>query len=76
MGRDKYGAANWAKGIQHSRLLGAALRHILAYNSGEDLDPESGITHVAHAACNLMFLLWMQKHKPELDDRWSKDAVK
>ena len=42
-GAKKYADHNWRGGFDYSRLLGANLRHILAFNDGEDLDPESGL---------------------------------
>lgn len=68
-GANKYAAHNWRKGIQYSRLLDAALRHLYAFADGEDLDPESGLSHVAHAGCCIVFLLGMIQDHPELDDR-------
>jgi len=56
-GAAKYRANNWQK-IEHSRYIDALLRHIGAYLDGEDLDPESGLHHLAHASCNTLFLLW------------------
>ena len=69
-GAQKYAAHNWRNGIETSRLISAALRHLMAYNDGEDLDPETGLSHLAHAGCCVIFALWMKKHHPELDDRW------
>ena len=69
-GADKYAAHNWRKGFQWSRPMSAALRHITAFNAGEDKDPESGLSHLAHAACCIMFLLEFEKTHPELDDRY------
>src|SRR4051812_28218775 len=57
-GRRKYAAWNWAKGMPWSVCVGCAARHfekILV--DGEDLDPESGLTHRGHLACNLVFLI-------------------
>ena len=71
-GQSKYGRANWANGIESSRLLSAAFRHLQQFNGGEDLDPESGLSHVSHAMCNLAFLTWMLQNRPELDNRWAK----
>ena len=62
-GREKYGAHNWRKGINVSRNLGAALRR-------EDLDQESGLPHLAHAICDLMFVLETLHRQPEFDDRY------
>lgn len=69
-GAKKYPSAkNWMKGLQYTRLLGSTLRHVFAFIGGEDLDPESGLPHPAHAMCCLMFLLGMTQIHPELDDR-------
>lgn len=75
-GAKKYTAGNWAKGLHYSRLISAAQRHIGSMNEGEDTDPESGLPHSAHAACCLLFLIWMQKNKPEMDDRWIHETKK
>lgn len=69
-GMKKYAAHNWRGGISISRLLGAALRHLWAAVRGEDIDPESGLTHMGHLSCCAMFAFWTLRHKPELDDRF------
>lgn len=71
-GLKKYDRANWAKGINYSRLISATKRHLGQFNKGIDLDDESNLNHIAHAATNLIMLLWMIENKPELDDRWIK----
>ena len=71
-GQSKYEAFNWVKGFEYRRLIAAALRHINQFNNGEDKDAESGLSHIAHASCCLMFLLWMEKHRPDLDNRGFK----
>ncbi len=75
-GADKYHAHNWRDGFAWSRPLAAAMRHIMAYNDGEDKDPESGLSHLEHAACCIMFLLEFEKTHPELDDRYKVDVHK
>lgn len=70
-GAKKYDRHNWRSGISYSRLVAAMLRHINAFNDGEDTDHETGISHMAHAGCCVMFLLWMEKYRPDLDDRWT-----
>ena len=72
-GKQKYGAQNWRKGLKFSRLTSATLRHLLSWNEGEDYDNESGLSHIAHAACNLLFLLELIHSKPDLDDRYKED---
>lgn len=69
-GANKYGALNWLKGIKYSRLIDAANRHMLAFQNGQDLDTESGKSHLLHAMVNLAFLYYFSVHKKELDDRW------
>jgi hypothetical protein len=73
-GADKYHAHNWRDGFAWSRPLAAAMRHIMAFNDGEDKDPESGLSHLAHAACCIMFLLEFEKTHPHLDDRYKVDV--
>lgn len=68
-GAAKYAAFNWTRGIRYRRLIAAALRHVFAFMRGEDNDPESGLSHIAHAVCCLMMLLGMMARHPEMDDR-------
>lgn len=56
-------------GMAYSRLLGAAMRHTLAIMRGEDIDPESGKSHAAHAICSLMMLRETQIYGLGEDDR-------
>jgi len=69
-GAQKYAEHNWRNGFTWSRPLAAAMRHITAFNAGEDCDPESGLSHLALAACCIMFLLEFEKTHPHLDDRY------
>jgi hypothetical protein len=71
----KYAPHNWRNGIEVSRLLNSTMRHINEFNDGVDNDVESGVSHLAHAACNLMFALRMLKDRPDLDDRYRAVAV-
>lgn len=72
MGAEKYGAHNFRDGLAFSRLVDAALRHILAWKEGEDLDDESGLSHLAHAGCEIDMLLELIETKPEFDDRFKR----
>lgn len=56
-GANKYADRNWEGGIAYSRLFAAAFRHMFAFLLGERMDPETGISHLAHAICCLNFLL-------------------
>lgn len=57
-GAQKYDEENWRKLDRlQERYTSGALRHIFAHMDGEQLDPESGISHLAHALCCLLFKL-------------------
>lgn len=61
-GANKYSANSWQKVEDAERRYFAALmRHLTAYQSGENEDPESGLSHLDHAACNIMFLRHFEK---------------
>lgn len=72
-GAAKYGDHNYRMGMRHGRLIAAAMRHITAYNNGEDRDPETGHTHIAHAGACVLMLLQMMADYPERDDRYHKE---
>lgn len=69
-GATKYGDNNWRGGIKWSRVFGALMRHAWAWWSGEDKDKETGLSHLAHAGCCIMFLLEYESTRRELDDRY------
>lgn len=75
-GEKKYGTANWANGIEIRRLLSASMRHIGQFNNGEDMDEETQTLHIANAATNLIFAIWMMKNRPDMDNRWIKGIKK
>ena len=52
--------ANWKK-VEAQRYRDAAYRHWLAYVDGEKNDAESGLPHLWHCACNLAFLIEMER---------------
>jgi dATP/dGTP diphosphohydrolase, N-terminal len=74
-GAQKYDAHNWREGMEWSRLLGAGMRHLTAFNEGIDLDEETGLSHLAHATCCLLFLLQYTQDHPQLDDRYKPQGV-
>lgn len=60
-GSTKYDDNNWRKGMKYSRILSAVMRHLTAYQKGEATDPETGSSHLSHAACGLMMLIEYEK---------------
>lgn len=70
-GATKYDDHNWKKGIQYSRSYSATMRHLYSWwQDKESEDSETGISHLAHAICNLLFLLHFElEGEKHLDDR-------
>jgi hypothetical protein len=73
-GAGRYGRHNWRAGIEWSRVIAAAMRHITKFNDGEDFDSDTGISHLAHAICCCMFLLNYTVNHKQLDDRYKKET--
>jgi len=56
-GAQKYERNNWIHvDDANRRYFDALQRHLWAWKMGENIDPESGLHHLAHAMCCLMFL--------------------
>jgi hypothetical protein len=68
-GAVKYSERNWEKGFSWSRPYAAALRHLFAFWNGETHDKETGLHHLAHAACCVIFLLEFHWSGAGRDDR-------
>lgn len=68
-GAKKYSRNNWMRGMEWSIPLACALRHLSAFQKGEDIDAESGLPHIAHAICNLRMLTLYADTYPEGDNR-------
>ena len=63
-GIKKYGDSESWKTVEPERYRAAMMRHLCAYlRDPESIDEESGINHLHHAACNIAFLLEMEKEK-------------
>lgn len=71
-GAQKYAAHNWRLGMSWSRLLRAGIGHLFAFMRGEDRDPETGLSHLAHAGCCVMFLLEYELTGNGVDNRWDE----
>lgn len=55
-GATKYEDRNWEQGIAMSKIYGSTLRHLMKWFAGMDKDEESGLYHLHHAGCDVMFL--------------------
>jgi len=64
-GASKYERDNWKKPTHWSVSFACCMRHLSAWQEGEDLDPESGRNHLGHAATNLLQMLHMLENHPE-----------
>ena len=78
-GAKKYGKNNWRKDVNKfpsTRHYGSIMRHLLAWNSGEDIDPESGLPHTHHALTQMMILIMCQAEATaeDFDDRFNKET--
>lgn len=66
-GAKKYARDNWQKVPNaERRYSAAALRHLIAREQGETSDPESGLPHLAHAACCVLFALWFESGRGDV----------
>lgn len=63
MGAKKYTKDNWKKCDNVERYKDALMRHTISYIKGDKIDAESGLSHLAHAVCNCLFLMYFDKGK-------------
>jgi Domain of unknown function (DUF5664) len=68
-GAEKYAPRNWENGMDWSRVFSAAQRHLTSWWDGENTDPETGMSHLWHAGCCLVFLIAYERRKTGKDDR-------
>lgn len=72
LGAKKYSIGNWQKCDNLDRYKDALMRHVIAYMKGEKNDKESGLSHLAHAVCNCLFLEWFDNEEKKKDDEYTK----
>jgi len=73
-GAEKYsdedaGDYNFQRGYAWNLGYDALMRHAIAWQSGETLDPETGLSHMAAVAWHALTLILFENEYPELDDR-------
>lgn len=70
LGAKKYGPYNWREfPVKYTVYIEAAMRHLYAAFDGEDIDPESNMPHIAHAAACMAILLDALALGNLIDDR-------
>lgn len=76
LGAKKYGAFNYRdKNVAASVYVDAMLRHLLAWNAGQDSDPESGVSHLGHVMACAAILIDAQAIDKLVDDRPPSDIA-
>lgn len=79
-GEKKYARGNFAngEGLEYSRVLNSLMRHTTSFMRGEDNDPETGLSHMAHAGCCVLMLLHYITHKEQFstNDNRAKTILK
>ncbi len=71
-GEKKYGRYNFRAGMDWHRPLAAALRHLTAFNEGENIDPESNGSHLGHALAAIAMITVYQVQNVGTDTRYKK----
>lgn len=82
-GQKKYAPRNWEKGMDWDRPFSACVRHLTAWHEGEHRDPETGLSHLWHAGCCILFLIAYEIRQTKGDNRpctvrdqtWAQSAV-
>ena len=74
-GNQKYGdPENW-RNVEPQRYRDAAYRHFLAYlDDPHGTDPESGLPHLWHLACNISFLIEMEWNDEQIRNWKQREA--
>ena len=73
-GANKYSDDNYlnGEGLTYRRLYASLQRHLLEWYARRDIDPESGLPHLAHAASNIQMLISSIAEGKGKDDRYGK----
>lgn len=75
-GARKYGRHNYrVSGVRSSVYVDAAMGHLTQYWEGEDIDPDSGLSHVVKAIASLVVLRDAMLQDMLVDDRPPKGNV-
>jgi hypothetical protein len=83
-GARKYGRHNWrVAGVRGSVYIDACFRHLASWWEGEDVDPDSGLSHITKAIAGLVVLRdsmlmenWKDDRPPKIKDGWVQELNK
>lgn len=75
-GASKYGRHNYrGVGVRASVYFDATMRHLISWWEGEDIDPDSGMSHITKAIASLTVLRDAMLHGKCTDDRPPRSAA-
>lgn len=74
-GAARYGDRNWERGMAWSRPFAALQRHLSAWWMREGVDPDTGMSHLWHAGCCIVFLIAYELRGSGADDRPTKELA-
>jgi len=61
----KYAPKNWQKPMDTTQILESMQRHLAALFDGEEVDSESGISHMGHIMANAMFFNYHKQREKD-----------
>ena len=77
-GGRKYGPFNWREiPVEYMTYVGAVQRHLQAWVDGEEIDPDSGNSHLYHAIASLAILIdaTIDPDRQHIDNRPKESAA-
>ena len=76
LGAKKYGPFNWrVEPVPAEVYVDAAMRHLMSWYDGEDEDPESGQSHLAHVMACCAIIIDAKEHGKLDDNRPAKGRI-
>ncbi len=75
VGETKYGRYNYCKGHKQTQLIAAAMRHLTAYNDGEEFDPVDGQPHLGSVGACIAMLLRQVELGTSIDNRYKNEST-
>lgn len=67
-GSKKYSENNWKSVRPKERYFAAAMRHLCSFQKGDYIDNETSCSHLSHAICSLIFLLYLTNEEKKEKD--------